>query len=48
MPQGMTVLSQDTMLENLRGYDTVIIVDDSESMSWYGRWAEVMSLLRLQ
>lgn len=32
---------QDTMLESLRGYDTVIIVDDSQSMSWYGRWAEV-------
>lgn len=38
-----SAIPQDTMLEYLRGYDTVIIVDDSESMSWYGRWAEVMS-----
>ncbi|KAJ3481466.1 hypothetical protein NLI96_g7639 [Meripilus lineatus] len=36
---------QDTMLESLRGYDTVIIVDDSQSMSWYGRWAEARAAL---
>lgn len=28
-------------LDVLRGFDTFIIVDDSESMSWYNRWQEV-------
>lgn len=32
-------------LDILRDFDTVIIVDDSESMSWENRWQEVGLLL---